>query len=557
MSLPTLNVRSFLDDNVSHIKPEYRRAFEERLSRFLAAWLGDFETSLRELEDDHEKLLAAAHNENRARAEEERVVITKLRESLEVLRVEERDARTQLRESYDKLLRDQRNELLHAWRESSKAWEEGSKKERLAWAEFLKKELYERDKRHEQALHERDRRHAQALEEQRQRYFKEIAGRERLIADLRERLAGRSQPPPARPASAPQPSPNIDVSSPPQATTPTESSGPPSVHRPAPAAPEPLPSPGRAAHIPRAQLVPTVEALEIVGFSSEMLLSLARQGAIPGAQKLTTGWRFPPQELLRLRELHAKWIRKPRRPPARPAPVPQPSPNIDVSPPQAATPTKSSGPAPAAQEPLPSPNIDVSSPPQAATPTESSGPPSVDLSPPPPQAAPAAPEPPPSERPPARPASAPQPSPDIDVSSPPQAATPTESSGPPSVDLSPPPQAQLVPTVEALEIVELPSTEPSSPAPAAQEPLPSPSRADIPESSGPPSVDLSPPPPQAAPATPEPPPSQRPPLSREYLRALGIPTRQINAWIRDGILTPDFERTPEVTRLITEFLDRG
>jgi phenylalanyl-tRNA synthetase alpha subunit len=140
MSLPTLNVRSFLDDNVSHIKPEYRRAFEERLTRFLAAWLGDFETSLRELEDDHEKLLAAARNENRARAEEERGVITKLRESLEVLRVEERDARTQLRESYDKLLRDQRNELLHAWKESSKAWEESYKEQRLMWEESSQEE---------------------------------------------------------------------------------------------------------------------------------------------------------------------------------------------------------------------------------------------------------------------------------------------------------------------------------------------------------------------------------------------------------------------------------
>jgi hypothetical protein len=403
MSRPTLNVRSFLDENVSHIKPEYRRAFEERLTRFLAAWLGDFETSLRELEDDHEKLLAAARDENRARAEEERGEITKLRERLEVLRVEERDARTQLRESYEKLLRDQRNELLHAWRESSKAWEESSKEqhlmweeaskkerlaweeaskqERLEWTEFLKKELHERDKRHEQALHERDRRHAQALEEQRQRYFKEIAGRERLIADLRERLAGRSQPPPARPASAPQPSPNIDVSSPPQATTPTESSGSPSVHRPAPAAPEPLPSPGRAAHIPRAQLVPTVEAAEIVGFSSEMLLSLARQGAIPGAQKLTTGWRFPRRSYYAsassMRNGFGNRGGRPHAPPRyrnhrrtstfrRHRPQPRRS---------------HRAPAPAAQEPLPSPS-------RAATPTESSGPPSVDLSPPPPQALP-------------------------------------------------------------------------------------------------------------------------------------------------------------------------
>jgi hypothetical protein len=103
--------------------------------------------------------------------------------------------------------------------------------------------------------------------------------------------------------------------------------------------------------------------------------------------------------------------------------------------------------------------------------------------------------------------------------------------------------------------VGLTSTESSGPAPAAQEPLPSPQAAT--PTSGPPSVDVSPPPPQAAPGAPEPLPSQRPPLSREYLRALGIPTRQINAWIRDGILTPDLERTPEITRLINEFLDRA
>ncbi|MBK8265163.1 MAG: hypothetical protein IPK80_28015 [Nannocystis sp.] len=49
-------------------------------------------------------------------------------------------------------------------------------------------------------------------------------------------------------------------------------------------------------------------------------------------------------------------------------------------------------------------------------------------------------------------------------------------------------------------------------------------------------------------------------VSREYLRALGIPTRRINTWIREGVLRggePNiFERTSEVHRLITEFLNR-
>lgn len=49
-------------------------------------------------------------------------------------------------------------------------------------------------------------------------------------------------------------------------------------------------------------------------------------------------------------------------------------------------------------------------------------------------------------------------------------------------------------------------------------------------------------------------------VSREYLRALGIPTRRINTWIREGVLLggePNiFERTSEVHRLITEFLNR-
>lgn len=60
---------------------------------------------------------------------------------------------------------------------------------------------------------------------------------------------------------------------------------------------------------------------------------------------------------------------------------------------------------------------------------------------------------------------------------------------------------------------------------------------------------------------PAPPPSASPEVSRDYLRVLGLPTRTIDAWLREGVLRRTgrhgvYERTTEASRRISERLAR-
>lgn len=55
--------------------------------------------------------------------------------------------------------------------------------------------------------------------------------------------------------------------------------------------------------------------------------------------------------------------------------------------------------------------------------------------------------------------------------------------------------------------------------------------------------------------------SQQSEVQREYLRVIGISARTIDTWLRSGVLRKTdragvYERTPEVSQKITDFLAR-